>query len=94
MWLSKDIRNFSPTTVGDAPVTAQSAFTKTLEQLGGSRRPVYVSVNASSMLHSACPGMPSAASSSIGFSAEEVLDMALIAGTDSNVSTSHFYSYF
>ena len=52
------------------------------------RRPVYVAFNAGSMIYSACPGSASASSSSVGLTAEEILDMSLIAGADPNVSTS------
>ena len=71
------------------PVPVPIAFQKVLESLSGgaARRPIYVSLNAGAMKYSACPGSASAVSSSVGLSADEMLDMAVIAGADANVST-------
>ena len=67
----------------------------------GSRRPVYVAINAGAMAHGVCPGGAATASSSKGLSADEILDLALISGTDPNVSSrlthvhkTSFFSYF
>lgn len=74
---------------GFGPITAPTAFQKVLESLGGNilRRPIYVSINSGALLHSACPGSASSSSSSIGLTADEILDMAVIAGADPNVRT-------
>jgi hypothetical protein len=98
VWLSKDLRHTpqsfisSPSsTEGYCTGSPQTSFQRVLETLGGGppgaqRRPVYVSINAGVMQHGACPGSASTASSSIGLTADEILDMAVIAGSDPNVS--------
>lgn len=98
VWLSKDLRhtpqsfNLSPSaTEGYCTGSPQTSFQRVLETLGGGtagalRRPVYVSINAGVMQHGACPGSACTSTSSIGLTADEILDMAVIAGTDPNVS--------
>jgi arginase family enzyme len=85
-------RTSSPTPRAAASVVAtpQMHFQRVIESLGehaatGARRPVYVSFNAGCMAYSACPGSLTTAASSLGFTADEVLDMAMMAGADANV---------
>ena len=70
--------------------TPQMQFQKVIDSLGenvaaGTRRPVYVSFNAGVMAYHACPGSLVTANSSMGLTADEILDMAMMAGADSNV---------
>ena len=72
------------------PNSVTSAFQTVLESLSGNvlRRPIYISLNAGALLYSACPGSASSSSSSLGLTADEILDIAVVAGSDPNVSTS------
>lgn len=96
VWLSKDLRRLirpsqSSPTSSDTFSTGspQSSFQRVLGAVGGGtantpRRPVYVSINAGVMLSNSCPG--STLSSSVGLTADEILDLTIMAGTDPNVS--------
>jgi hypothetical protein len=64
-------------------------FKAILKQLGekpntGTRRPIFVSIHADAICGTALPG--AAIYGSIGLSAEEILDMCFIAGSDPNVT--------
>jgi hypothetical protein len=95
VWLSKDLRHQEKNcSARDTYNTGcpQSSFQRVLDFLGGGgsggRRPVYVAINAGAMAHGVCPGGAATASSSKGLTAEEILDLALISGTDPNVTFS------
>lgn len=100
MWLTKDIRGTkvnpdSPRNNESFGLTTSVAkvFRRALSDLSegatsadGSpkpRRPVMVSFNMEATASAACPGL--AYSSSIGFTADEMLEMCFVAGTDPNV---------
>jgi arginase family enzyme len=101
VWLSKDLRQptaiFGSQGSDDASPsgpraggTPQMQFQRVVDSLGenqaaGTRRPVYVSFNAGAMAHAACPGSLVTANSSMGLTADEILDMAMMAGADANV---------
>ena len=100
LWLTKDIRaaklapefNSSKNTYA-LTTTAAKVFMRELEELsegsaasdGGNkpRRPLMVSFNMEAIASAACPGIVNA--SSVGFTAEETLEICFVAGADPNV---------
>jgi len=98
MWLSRDIRHITSTSNGyeDASTTRVGGlFRQRLNQLGEfqqilpgntlsrNRRPIMCSIDANVIASHVCPGATNP--NALGFSAEEMLDMAYAAGSDVSV---------
>jgi hypothetical protein len=74
----------------DGPPVLTQRFKSALYSLSesgryGTARPIVMTINAGAMCRAACPGNQRTPESSLGLSADEILDMTLIAGANSNV---------